>query len=80
MMLSRVLYQDNALSRSERTNSSHLLWSSAQAVQLFDILLGLNSIFAFSPVEKWDICGPPHSVVIDESCLKSICHLERSVV
>ncbi len=27
MMLSNVLYQDKALSRSERTNSSHLLWS-----------------------------------------------------
>ena len=48
--------------------------------QPFNVLLGLNGIFSFSPVEKGDVRGPPDPVVGDKGILKCCCHRDWSVV
>ncbi len=48
--------------------------------QSFNILLGLNGILPFSPVEKGDVRGPPDPIMSNQGLLNCCCHRERSVV
>jgi hypothetical protein len=76
-MLSSVLYQDKAFSLWDN------VWpgcDTGSLLQTLYVLLGLDSILTFLPVEKWDVRGSSHSVVSNKGCLKSIRHFEWSVV
>ena len=82
-MLSNVLYQDRAFSLREFVASPLVVWPGCDPGSLLQplyILLGLDGILTFLPIEKWDVCGSPHSIMSNKGCLKSIRHVERSVV
>jgi hypothetical protein len=56
------------------------LCNRGSPLQSFNILLGLNGILPFPPVEKGDVCGPPDPVVSNKGLLNCCCHREWSVV
>ncbi len=56
------------------------LCDRSSPLQSFNVLLGLNGILSFSPIEKGDVCGPPDPVMSNKGLLNCCCHCERSVV